>query len=232
MAGYKDGTSDVGFETARAIALRDQRAAIIECACGKRKNSDPPTCIQPPTPAPTEPKPETVESITPEQRHLLALRQRDEELAIKAEERRVAGSWKRADLFVVKMVCEPGAFRALLSLGYQFALAHALGFVGRDTRTTRLSRCHGCTFRKRIELPVLGEVDYCHGENGGAGCGCARHPLWPFSTLDYKTSLGNFICPIGKFSRRWFDLTFHVSPWVWWLCTSTIVTGAIVWRAL
>ena len=113
---------------------------------------------------------------------LPSLRQRDEEMAITAHELRATGSWKRVDLFVVKMVCEPGAFRALLSLGYRFALAHALGFVGRDTRTTRLSRCHGCTFRKRIELPVLGEVDYCHGENGGAGCGCARHPLWPFSS--------------------------------------------------
>jgi len=168
--------------------------------------------------------------ITPEQRSYMNRRACDVGLSILAQERRGLNSWKRVDLFVVKLICQPGALRQLLSQGYRFALAHAFGYVGRNIQSERLRCCRDCTFKTSARLPLLGQVDYCEGDNGGHGCGCAKHPLWPFSTLAYKTSLGTQGCPIGKFPARVFDCSFNLRWWSWCIVgVTTSMLVAIVW---
>lgn len=157
-------------------------------------------------------------AMTQEDRNRQRRRIRDEQLAERVARDRQANAWKRIDLIALRIICKQGEFRSLIRKAYSFALAHALGFVSEKTRLKRLRRCGDCTFRQEATLPVLGTIHYCMGANGGRGCGCSQHPLWPFSSLGYKTSLGNYACPIGKFPRRWFDGGLRFRWWVWLSC--------------
>ena len=135
-------------------------------------------------------------SETPEER---ARRIEDASLAARALVSR------RRDERFVRWVLEPGSVRWTLIRSYSsvsgFIVAHAGGWVSRDTVCSRWSHCAACSFRT---AGVDGR-SYCTGHNRGAGCGCPRGRWWAPGQLRWWLRLGSFSCPIGRFQTAPFD---------------------------
>lgn len=74
-----------------------------------------------------------------------------------------------------------------------FILAHASGRLKSNAAEARYAHCAKCA-----HLQVKDGIEYCHGDNGGRGCGCGEHC---FSKLRWKLKLRAWSCPIGHFGK-------------------------------